>query len=104
MPHAVTQISFEIDPESTSGATLSEAHAKATSALHAAGVGFVGGELYALLDYEGAYFHVWRWESRAAAEQAAVLRVTVPQVRAYTELFYGEPMYTEGVAVQQAKT
>ncbi len=98
MPEAVSSIAFEIDPQNAE--RLVAAHRKAVAALQAAKVGFVAGQLYRMAE-EGAYFDVWRWESAEAAEEVTALRVSIKQVKAYVSLIEGEPLYTEGVAVDE---
>lgn len=99
MPEAVSSITFEIDPENAK--RLVTAHRKAVNALKAAQVGFVEGTLYQMED-ESGYFDIWKWESAEAAAEVTALRVSIKEVKAYMKLIEGEPLYTEGVAVDEA--
>ncbi|MDH5832705.1 hypothetical protein [Luteimonas kalidii] len=98
MPEAVSSIAFEIDPRQEK--RLVAAHRKAVAALKAADVGFLEGGLYRMED-EGAYFDLWRWESAGAAEAVTALRVTLAPVKAYVSLIENEPLYMEGVSIDQ---
>ena len=99
MPIAVTSITFDIAEKEENEASLISAHKTLVVALKQNESGFVSGELYKLAEYDGAYFHIWKWQSEEVAQNEPALRVSMPEMKEYFSNIEGEPLYTEGTLI-----